>query len=73
MLPSSGTVIDAVKEVGEYVRTADGLITASAVCERFLFSKGKQYTPIEKLSGGEKRRLYLFAHPPMEAPNVPIP
>ena len=70
-LPSSGTVIDAVKETGEYVRTADGLITASARCERFLFSKGKQYTPIEKLSGGEKRRLYLLRIL-MEAPNVLI-
>ena len=70
-LPYSGTVIDAVKETGEYVRTADGLITASAMCERFLFSKGKQYTPIEKLSGGEKRRLYLLRIL-MEAPNVLI-
>ena len=70
-LPSSGTVIDAVKETGEYVRTADGLITASAMCERFLFSKGRQYTPIEKLSGGEKRRLYLLRIL-MEAPNVLI-
>ena len=70
-LPSSGTVIDAVKETGEYVRTADGLITASAMCERFLFTKGRQYTPIEKLSGGEKRRLYLLRIL-MEAPNVLI-
>ena len=70
-LPSSGTVIDAVKETGEYVRTADGLITASAMCERVLFSQGKQYTPIEKLSGGEKRRLYLLRIL-MEAPNVLI-
>jgi ATP-binding cassette subfamily F protein uup len=70
-LPSTGTVIDAVKETGEYVRTADGLITASAMCERFLFTKGKQYTPIEKLSGGEKRRLYLLRIL-MEAPNVLI-
>ena len=70
-LPSSGTVIDAVKETGEYVRTADGLITASAMCERFVLTKGKQYTPIEKLSGGEKRRLYLLRIL-MEAPNVLI-
>jgi ATP-binding cassette subfamily F protein uup len=41
------------------------------MCERFLFSKGKQYTPIEKLSGGEKRRLYLLRIL-MEAPNVLI-
>ncbi len=70
-LPDSGTVIDMVKESGEYVRTADGLITASAMCERFLFVKGKQYTPVEKLSGGEKRRLYLL-RVLMESPNVLI-
>ncbi len=70
-LPDSGTVIDMVKENGEYVRTADGLITASAMCERFLFVKGKQYTPIEKLSGGEKRRLYLL-RVLMQSPNVLI-
>ncbi len=55
-LPDTGTVIDMVKEHGEYVRTAEGLITASAMCERFLFIKSKQYTPIAKLSGGEKSR-----------------
>ena len=70
-LPDSGTVIEMVKEHGEYVRTADGLITASAMCERFLFIKSKQYTPIAKLSGGEKRRLYLL-RVLMEAPNVLI-
>ena len=70
-LPDSGTVIDMVKETGEYVRTADGLITASAMCERFLFIKSKQYTPVAKLSGGEKRRLYLL-RVLMEAPNVLI-
>ena len=70
-LPDSGTVIDLVKETGEYVRTADGLITASAMCERFLFIKSKQYTPIAKLSGGEKRRLCLL-RVLMQAPNVLI-
>ena len=70
-LPDSGTVIEMVKDHGEYVRTADGLITASAMCERFLFIKSKQYTPIAKLSGGEKRRLYLL-RVLMEAPNVLI-
>ena len=68
-LPDSGTVIGMVKEHGEYVRTADGLITASAMCERFLFIGSKQYTPIAKLSGGEKRRLYML-RVLMEAPNV---
>ena len=70
-LPDTGTVIETVREHGEYVRTADGLITASAMCERFLFIKSKQYTPIAKLSGGEKRRLYLLRIL-MEAPNVLI-
>jgi ATP-binding cassette subfamily F protein uup len=70
-LPDTGTVIEMVKDHGEYVRTADGLITASAMCERFLFIKSKQYTPIAKLSGGEKRRLYLL-RVLMEAPNVLI-
>ena len=64
-------MIDLVKETGEYVRTADGLITASAMCERFLFIKSKQYTPIAKLSGGEKRRLCLL-RVLMQAPNVLI-
>ena len=70
-LPDTGTVIEMVKDHGEYVRTADGLITASAMCERFLFVGSKQYTPIAKLSGGEKRRLYLL-RVLMEAPNVLI-
>ena len=70
-LPDSGTVIEMVKDHGEYVRTSDGLITASAMCERFLFVGSKQYTPIAKLSGGEKRRLYLL-RVLMEAPNVLI-
>ena len=70
-LPDTGTVIEMVKDHGEYVRTADGLITASAMCERFLFIGSKQYTPIAKLSGGEKRRLYLL-RVLMEAPNVLI-
>ena len=70
-LPDSGTVIEMVKDHGEYVRTADGLITASAMCERFLFEGSRQYTPIAKLSGGEKRRLYLL-RVLMEAPNVLI-
>ena len=70
-LPDSGTVIEMVKDHGEYVRIADGVITASAMCERFLFVGSKQYTPIAKLSGGEKRRLYLL-RVLMEAPNVLI-
>lgn len=54
-------VIDYVKEQGEFVKTADGtLISASKMLERFLFPPMLQYTPIEKLSGGERRRLYLL-------------
>ena len=64
-------VIDYVKEGAEYIRTEEGLVSASNMCERFLFDKDQQYTPIHKLSGGEKRRLYLL-RVLMEAPNVLI-
>lgn len=54
-------VIDYVKERGEYVRSEDGsLVSASKMLERFLFPSHMQYTPIGKLSGGERRRLYLL-------------
>ena len=54
-------VIDYVKEGGEYIPVDDGTkITASTMCERFLFDRTMQYTPIEKLSGGERRRLHLL-------------
>ncbi len=53
--------IDYLKEVGEYIKTADGTqITASQMLERFLFTGNQQYAPIHMLSGGEKRRLYLL-------------
>lgn len=64
-------VIDYIKDVAEYVPTKDGRITASQMLERFLFTPAMQYTPIGKLSGGEKRRLYLLKVL-MEAPNVLI-
>jgi len=64
-------VIDYVKDVAEYIPTADGMISASAMCERFLFTPDMQYAPIAKLSGGEKRRLYLL-RVLMENPNVII-
>ena len=65
-------VIDYVKEVGEFVKTADGsLISASQMLERFLFPGNQQYAPIHKLSGGEKRRLFLL-RVLMSAPNVLI-
>jgi ABC transport system ATP-binding/permease protein len=64
--------IDYVKEVGEYVKIADGTqISASQMLERFLFTPNQQYTPINKLSGGEKRRLFLL-RVLMEMPNVLI-
>ena len=53
-------VIDYVKETAEYIQTAEGSISASAMLERFLFPPEKQYSPIGKLSGGEKKRLNLL-------------
>ena len=64
-------VIDYVKEVGEYITTPDGKITAAMLLERFLFEGAIQWQPIEKLSGGERRRLYLLRIL-MAAPNVLI-
>jgi ABC transport system ATP-binding/permease protein len=64
--------IDYIKEVGEYVKVADGSqISASQMLERFLFTPNQQYTPINKLSGGEKRRLFLL-RVLMSMPNVLI-
>lgn len=62
-------VIDYIKEVAEYVPTADGRITASQMLEKFLFKGDIQWSPISKLSGGEKRRLYLL-RVLMAAPNI---
>ena len=53
-------VIDYVKDICEYVQTKEGRITASQMLERFLFTPEMQYSPVEKLSGGEKKRLYLL-------------
>lgn len=53
-------VIDYVKDVAEYIQTADGVMSATAMLERFLFPPEKQYSPIGKLSGGEKKRLNLL-------------
>ncbi|OXX83627.1 ABC transporter, partial [Paraclostridium benzoelyticum] len=62
--------IDYVKEVSDYIETSDGQkITASQLCERFLFDGTMQYTLIKKLSGGERRRLHLL-RTLMSAPNV---
>lgn len=62
-------VIDYIKNAAEYVKTKDGSISAIQMLERFLFPASVQYTVIGKLSGGEKRRLYLLRIL-MEAPNV---
>lgn len=70
-MDESKRVIDYVKEAGEYIATSDGKITASRMLERFLFDGAMQWSRIEKLSGGEKRRLYLL-RVLMEAPNVLI-
>ena len=64
-------VIDYIKNTAEFVRTQDGLIPASAMLDKFLFPPEEQYGLIEKLSGGEKRRLNLL-RVLMEAPNVLI-
>ena len=62
-------VIDYIRDVAEFIPTRDGKISASMMLERFLFDSAMQYTPVAKLSGGEKRRLYLLKVL-MEAPNV---
>ena len=65
-------VIEYIKEVAEIVTTASGdKITASQMLEKFLFTPNQQYSPIHKLSGGEKRRLFLL-QVLMDAPNVLI-
>jgi ATP-binding cassette subfamily F protein uup len=65
-------VIDYLKDVAELVQTSDGsVITASQMLERFLFPPNQQYSPIHKLSGGERRRLFLL-RVLMGAPNVLI-
>lgn len=64
-------VIDYVKDTAEFIRTSDGLVSASKMCEKFLFGDTLQYNKIGNLSGGERRRLYLLKVL-MEAPNVLI-
>ena len=64
-------VIDYIKNTAEFVRTEEGLVSASVMLERFLFEPSQQYSKIEKLSGGEKPRLNLL-RVLMEAPNVLI-
>ena len=64
-------VIDYIKDVAEYVQTEEGVVTAAKMLENFLFNGEMQYSRLEKLSGGERRRLYL-CKVLMGAPNVLI-
>lgn len=64
-------VIDYIRQTAEYVMTPEGSISASSMLERFLFPAAQQYSPIGKLSGGERRRLNLL-RVLMESPNVLI-
>lgn len=65
-------VLEYIKNVSDYIETADGTrITAAQMLERFLFPPELQWVPVSKLSGGEKRRLYLLSVL-MSAPNVLI-
>lgn len=57
---TSQRVIDYIKDIAEFIPTKDGLISAAKLLEQFLFDSAMQYAPIEKLSGGEKKRLYLL-------------
>ena len=70
-LPQDMRVVDYIKDTAEYVKTEDGVITATQMLNRFLFDSTLQYQMINRLSGGEKRRLYLLKIL-MEAPNVLI-
>ena len=62
-------VIDYIRNIAEYVETVDGKISASQMLERFLFTSDIQYNTIGRLSGGERRRLFLLSII-MNAPNV---
>lgn len=68
-MDESVKVIDYIRNVAEFVKTREGSVSASQMLERFLFPPSVQYTNVGKLSGGEKRRLYLLRIL-MEAPNV---
>ena len=65
----SQRVIDYIKETAERIQTPDGTVTAATMLERFLFTPELQWNRIEKLSGGERKRLYLLKVL-MTAPNV---
>lgn len=68
-MDQSQRVIDYIRDTAEYVLTTEGRISASQMLEKFLFNPSMQYSPIGKLSGGERRRLYLLKVL-IEAPNI---
>lgn len=68
-MPQDKRVIDYVKDFGEYIETSKGKLSASQLLEKFIFTPDMQYSPISKLSGGEKRRLYLLTVL-IAAPNI---
>lgn len=70
-MPADKRVIDYIRDVAEYVQTKEGSVSASQMLERFLFEGKDQYGLLNRLSGGEKRRLNLLKVL-MEAPNVLI-
>lgn len=65
------TVIESIKEIAEFVPSPEGPISAAKMLERFLFPSSQHYMKVEKLSGGEKRRLFLLKIL-MGAPNLLI-
>ena len=70
-MPADKRVIDYIRDVAEFVDTADGKVSAARMLERFLFAGEDQYGLLGKLSGGERRRLYL-CKVLMGSPNVLI-
>ncbi len=69
MPPASMRVIDYIREESDQIETNEGTISAAKMLERFLFPSNMQWTPVSKLSGGEKRRLFLLRIL-MGAPNI---
>ncbi|MGB4438710.1 MAG: ABC-F family ATP-binding cassette domain-containing protein, partial [Sedimentibacter sp.] len=69
VIDDSLKVIDYIKNIAEIIETPDGTVSASQMLERFLFSPDIQYNTIKKLSGGERRRLFLLSVL-MKAPNI---
>ncbi len=67
--PADMRVIDYIKEEAGEIATSEGMVSAAKMLERFLFPSGMQWTPVSKLSGGEKRRLFLL-RVLMSAPNI---